>query len=30
LFKPIDIEEFLSTISSLLRDNYDPIKAKRR
>jgi len=30
LFKPIDIEEFLSTISALLKDNYDPIKARRQ
>ena len=27
LFKPIDIEEFLSTIASLLRDNHDQAKA---
>lgn len=28
LFKPIDIEEFLSTISSLLRKKHDHAKAK--
>lgn len=27
LFKPIDIEEFLGTISSLLRDGHDKIEA---
>jgi len=30
LFKPIDIDEFLSTISSLLREKHDPIKSKQR
>lgn len=28
LFKPIDIQEFLSTISSLVRSDHDPVKAR--
>lgn len=29
LFKPIDIQEFLTTISSLVRSDHDPVKARR-